>query len=158
MRRCMQGLLALCLLWPLWAVAAIDVYEFDTAEQEARFRSLTQELRCPKCQNQSIADSDADIARDMRARTAEMVREGASDRDVVEFFRARYGDFVSYRPPLALNTALLWFGPAVVLLLGALLVMRQLRRASAAPLDEDGDDQYEGQDGSHRGHRGEKPE
>nr|WP_306799323.1 cytochrome c-type biogenesis protein CcmH [Alcanivorax quisquiliarum] len=129
--------LLVCLFFPTLALSAIDVYEFDTAEQEARFRSLTQELRCPKCQNQSIADSDADIASDMRARTATMVREGATDKEVVEFFRARYGDFVSYRPPLALNTVLLWFGPAVVLLLGGWLVVRQLRRASAAPLDDD---------------------
>ena len=130
-------LLALCLLLPLAAAAVIDVYEFDSAEQEARFRSLTQELRCPKCQNQSIADSDADIAADMRARTAEMIRDGASDRDVVEFFRARYGDFVSYRPPFAVNTLLLWLGPVVVVLIGGGLVGRQLRRASQAPLDDD---------------------
>lgn len=137
MIRLLKQALLLCLFFPALAGGAIDVYEFDTAEQEARFRSLTQELRCPKCQNQSIADSDADIASDMRARTAAMVREGATDKEVVEFFRARYGDFVSYRPPLALNTVLLWFGPAVVLLLGGWLVMRQLRRASAAPLDDD---------------------
>jgi len=134
----MIRLLAMLCLWlPLAAAAVIDVYEFDSAEQEARFRTLTQELRCPKCQNQSIADSDADIAADMRARTAEMIRAGASDRDVVEFFRARYGDFVSYRPPFAVNTLLLWLGPVVVVVIGGVLVVRQLRRASRAPLDDE---------------------
>ena len=135
-------LITLCLLLPLAAAAVIDVYEFDSAEQEARFRTLTQELRCPKCQNQSIADSDADIATDMRARTAEMIRNGASNDEVVDFFRARYGDFVSYRPPFAVNTLLLWLGPVVVVLIGGGLMARQLRRASRAPLDDDetGDD------------------
>lgn len=152
MMRLLQQILRLCLLVPALAVGAIDVYEFDTPEQEARFRSLTQELRCPKCQNQSIADSDADIASDMRARTAAMVRDGATDREVVEFFRARYGDFVSYRPPLALSTVLLWFGPAVVLLLGGWLVVRQLRRAATAPLDDDDTEQpLEASEDDHQG-------
>ena len=122
---------------PLLALAAIDVYEFDTPEQEARFRSLTQELRCPKCQKQSIADSDADISGDMRLRTAEMIREGYTDREVVDFFRDRYGDFVSYRPPFDATTLLLWLGPGLVLLAGGILVVRLLRRASAAADDEE---------------------
>ncbi|MCH8543491.1 MAG: cytochrome c-type biogenesis protein CcmH [Alcanivorax sp.] len=117
---------------PVLAFAAIDVYEFDTPEQEARFRSLTQELRCPKCQNQSIADSDADISGDMRMRTAEMIREGHTDREVVDFFRERYGDFVSYRPPFDATTLLLWLGPGIVLLAGGILIVRLLRRANAA--------------------------
>ncbi|WP_245932463.1 cytochrome c-type biogenesis protein [Isoalcanivorax indicus] len=128
----------LCAL-PLLVLAAIDVYEFDSPEQEARFRSLTQELRCPKCQNQSIADSDADISGDMRARTAQMIRDGHSDREVVDFFRERYGDFVSYRPPLAANTAVLWLGPGIVLLFGGLLIFRLMRRAARAA-DQDDDD------------------
>lgn len=134
-----RALVALLCALPLAAMAAIDVYEFDSPEQEARFRSLTQELRCPKCQNQSIADSDADISGDMRARTAQMIREGYSDREVVDFFRARYGDFVSYRPPLAMNTAVLWLGPGIVLLLGGLLVFRLMRRAAQAA-DQDDED------------------
>ncbi|MEY1661444.1 cytochrome c-type biogenesis protein [Isoalcanivorax beigongshangi] len=135
-------LLCLMLVLPLGAAAVIDVYEFETAEQEQRFRALTQELRCPKCQNQSIADSDADIAGDMRARTALMLREGHSDREVVDYFRARYGDFVSYRPPVALNTALLWFSPLLILLIGGVLVVRALRRANRAPLEDDNEETH----------------
>lgn len=100
------------------ALAAIDVYQFDTEEQETRFRVLTEELRCPKCQNQSIADSDAGIAQDMRERVARMIREGHDDQAIVDYFVDRYGDFVSYRPPVNAQTLVLWLGPAILLLLG----------------------------------------
>ena len=139
--RLLRYWLVLLLSLPILALAAIDVYEFDTPEQEARFRSLTQELRCPKCQNQSIADSDADISGDMRERTAQMIREGHTDREVVDFFRERYGDFVSYRPPFDATTLLLWLGPGLVLLAGGILIVRLLRRASAAADNEEGDNE-----------------
>ncbi|MFP1683401.1 cytochrome c-type biogenesis protein [Alloalcanivorax sp. C16-1] len=129
-------LCALLLASPLRA--AIDLYQFDNTDQQDRFHRLTEELRCPKCQNQSIADSDAEIARDMRERTARMIREGRSDQEVVNFFVDRYGDFVSYRPPVNERTAILWMGPLGLLLLGALAIALLVRRASRrAELEED---------------------
>lgn len=82
----------------LSAMAATDIYQFETPEQEQRFRVLLDELRCPKCQNQSLADSDAGIAQDMRARVEIMIKEGKSNDEIVDYFVARYGNFVSYRP------------------------------------------------------------
>ena len=129
-------LCALLLASPLRA--AIDIYQFDNTDQQDRFHRLTEELRCPKCQNQSIADSDAEIARDMRERTARMIREGRSDQEVVNFFVDRYGDFVSYRPPVNERTAILWMGPLGLLLLGVLAIVLLVRRASRrAELEED---------------------
>ncbi|GAA5136317.1 cytochrome c-type biogenesis protein [Alloalcanivorax gelatiniphagus] len=129
-------LLTLVLAAPLQA--AIDIYQFDTTDQQDRFHRLTEELRCPKCQNQSIADSDAQIARDMRDRTASMIREGHSDQEVVDFFVTRYGDFVSYRPPVNERTAILWMGPLGLMLIGVLAIVMLVRRASrSAELEED---------------------
>lgn len=127
----MKKLMALLLCLPLIAHAAIAVYEFETPEQEQRFRYLIEELRCPKCQNQSISDSDADIARDMRAQVAEMLREGRSDEEIVQFFVTRYGDFVTYKPPVNAETMILWAGPGVVFVIGLVLVVVQIRRARA---------------------------
>ena len=127
----MKTLLAMLLCLPLLAHAAIAVYEFETPEQEQRFRNLIEELRCPKCQNQSISDSDADIAQDMREQVAEMLREGRSDEEIVQFFVTRYGDFVTYKPPVNAETMILWAGPGVVFVIGLMLVLLQIRRARA---------------------------
>src|SRR3954468_3825984 len=83
---------------------------------EARMVRITSELRCLVCQNQTIADSNASLAVDLRRETRELLGQGKSDADVIEYMTARYGDFVLYRPPLRVTTALLWFGPAVMLL------------------------------------------
>jgi cytochrome c-type biogenesis protein CcmH len=99
--------------------AEIDVYQFDSPAQEARFERLIKELRCPKCQNNSLHDSDALIARDLRQIIYEQIRAGKTDAEIVSYLRARYGDFISYRPPLRPSTWLLWFGPLVLLLAGA---------------------------------------
>lgn len=130
----------LFLLLPLQAMAAIDVYQFDNPQQEARFRVLTEELRCPKCQNQSIADSDADLARDMRDRVHTMIVEGKSDAEIVDYFVSRYGDFVSYRPPVNARTSVLWLIPLLMLLGGGLLILFLLRKASARADDNDRED------------------
>lgn len=119
--------------------AAIDVYQFDTAGDEARFRELITELRCPKCQNQAISDSDADIAQDMRAQVATMIRDGRSDDEIVDYFVQRYGQFVTYEPPLNIETVVLWFGPLLVMLAGLALLVAQVRRARALPVDDDED-------------------
>ena len=119
------------LLLPLQLLAAIDVYSFDSEQQEDRFHVLTEELRCPKCQNQSIADSDAELARDMRDRVHSMILDGKSDAEIVEYFVSRYGDFVSYRPPVNARTSVLWGIPLLMLLGGGMLIISLLRRASA---------------------------
>lgn len=129
------ALLTLLLAAPLQA--AIDIYQFDDTAQQDRFHRLTEELRCPKCQNQSIADSDAEIARDMRDRVATMIRDGRSNEEIVQFFVARYGDFVSYRPPVNERTAILWVGPVSLLILGGLGILLLARRASRRVEEDD---------------------
>ena len=128
------GLLML-LVMPAWA--AIDVYQFETAEQEQRFRELGKELRCPKCQNQSIGDSDAGIAQDMRDRVHRMILEGKSDEEITAFFVSRYGDFVTYRPPVTPVTSVLWVIPLLLLGGGIAVIVLLLRRASKKVDDDE---------------------
>ncbi len=127
-------LLFTSLLW-----AAIDVLEFDSPEQEALFQQLTQELRCLVCQNQNLADSDADLARDLRMEVYEMVKSGQNAEEIKAFLVARYGDFVLYRPPLQRNTLLLWGLPPLLLLVGLLALWRflaQSRKSTAQAVTE----------------------
>jgi cytochrome c-type biogenesis protein CcmH len=95
---------------------------------EARAREISRELRCLVCRNQSIDDSDADLAHDLRVLVRERLKSGDSNDQTIGFIRARYGDFVLLRPPFAIGTALLWGGPLLVLLLGAFAVARLYRR------------------------------
>jgi cytochrome c-type biogenesis protein CcmH len=99
---------------------------------EKRVMALSSELRCLVCQNQTLADSNAELAVDLRNSIREQMKRGASDQDIIGFMTARYGDFVLYRPPLKATTLLLWFGPFLLLAAGALIVVRRLRRRSAA--------------------------
>lgn len=112
--------------------AAIETYQFDTPEQEARFRQLGFELRCPKCQNQAIGDSDAEISGDLRAEVYRMLMEGASDAEIKDFMVARYGRYVLYNPPLDKQTLVLWFGPAGLLLIGGVFVALRIRQSKKA--------------------------
>ncbi|RMT83945.1 cytochrome c-type biogenesis protein [Pseudomonas viridiflava] len=109
------------------AQAAIDAYTFRDEAERARYAELTRELRCPKCQNQDIADSNAPIAADLRKEIYRMLGEGRSNQQIIEFMVDRYGDFVRYKPALTSRTWLLWFGPAG-LLLGGLAVMTVIVR------------------------------
>jgi len=135
MKRLIRGAL-LGLFLATTAHAAIDTYEFrDDAERE-RYRTLTEELRCPKCQNQNIADSNAPIAMDLRQEIFRMLEEGKSNDQIVDFLVDRYGDFVRYSPPVNAKTLLLWYGPAGLLVLGfgaltTILVRR--RRVEKSP-------------------------
>ena len=97
--------------------AAIDVYEFDSVQQEAQYRGLIEELRCPKCQNQNLAGSDAPIAQDLKQKTYDLVRDNRSDGEIREYMQERYGDFISYKPPVRPSTWILWFFPPVLLIL-----------------------------------------
>jgi cytochrome c-type biogenesis protein CcmH len=98
--------------------------------------SVTAELRCLVCQNQTIADSHADLAVDLRNQVRDMLRQGKTDREIIDYMTARYGDFVLYRPPVKPTTMLLWFGPAVLLLGGLTTLVLVLRRRSRMA-DED---------------------
>lgn len=124
-------LLCLVLLAPV-ALAAIDTYEFESEEQRLRFYQLSGELRCPKCQNQNIADSNAPIATDLRREVHRMLVEGKDDKQIIAFMVDRYGDFVRYKPALTPATMVLWFGPGVLLLGGFVFLLVLLRRRQRA--------------------------
>ena len=129
----MRKLLGACVLGLSLSVqAAIETYQFDSPDQEARFRQLGYELRCPKCQNQAIGDSDAEISGDLRAEVYRMLKEGATDAEIKDFMVARYGRYVLYNPPLDQQTLVLWFGPAGLLVLGGILVVLRIRQSKKA--------------------------
>lgn len=117
------------------AHAAIDTYEFAKDGDRERFRELTKELRCPKWQNQDIADSNAPIAADLRKEIFRMLGEGKDNQQIIDFMVDRYGDFVRYKPALTGKTALLWFGPAGLLLTGLVVMAVIVRRRRVAPAD-----------------------
>ncbi|MFQ2149305.1 cytochrome c-type biogenesis protein [Aeromonas jandaei] len=138
----MKVLIASLLLLLGWvvqapAMAAIDVYTFDNDNQEQVFRELTRELRCPKCQNQDIADSNAGLAKDLRDKTYQMVRQGKDKDEIVDYMVARYGNFILYNPPLMASTLILWLGPLLVIVIGLGVVVMRSRRpvAAAKPVD-----------------------
>lgn len=99
------------------ASAGIEAYEFKSSEDETRYRALIEELRCPKCQNQNLAGSDAPIALDLKQKTYEMINDGRSDTEIRDYMFERYGDFISYKPPVRPSTWILWFFPPVLLIL-----------------------------------------
>ena len=112
-----------------WAV--IETYEFSSPDLERRYHALSQELRCPKCQNQNIADSNAPIARDLRVVLYEQLEAGATDDEILAFMVARYGEFVRYRPGMDRNTVLLWTAPGLLLVLGAFGFLMHFRRRTS---------------------------
>lgn len=113
LRMCLSMLLCFAALLPLQA--AEEMLKFESTQQQALFRELTAELRCPKCQNQNIADSNAVVAVDMRNKTYQLVQEGQSKQQVLDYMKQRYGDFVHYQPPLQWSTIWLWLLPAALL-------------------------------------------
>ena len=112
--------------------APVEFNQFDTPQQEADYRGLIQELRCPQCQNNNIADSNATIATDMRAKTLELLKQGKSKDEVVNYMIERYGNFVTYDPPLTPVTVLLWVLPFALLLLGFGLIWKRNSKAGHA--------------------------
>jgi cytochrome c-type biogenesis protein CcmH len=119
-------------LWAPAVQAAIEEIEFASAEDRMRYERLVAELRCPKCLSGNIAGSDAPIAADLRAEVLKQINAGRSDDEIEDFMTERYGDFILYRPPLTLGTALLWFGPGLLLLAGLVTVRRMMRSTSSA--------------------------
>jgi len=112
---------------PILAVD-IEFHEFDDPQTERLYLDLIAELRCVKCQNQNLAESSAEIAKDMRDKTYALVTEGKSREDVVNYMTARYGDFVLYKPPFKAATLLLWMGPPILLLFSLYIVVSLVRR------------------------------
>ena len=117
----------LCLIFIVTpSLAAIEAYEFKSAEMEADYVKLINELRCLVCQNQNLSGSNADLAKDLRRQTHEMLMQDKTPDQVVEYMVARYGDFVLYRPQFKTSTLLLWLGPFILLLLVLVLVIRHM--------------------------------
>lgn len=130
---------AFALLLAAGAAFAIDPLPFKDEAEAVRFQRLVAELRCTVCQNQNLADSNAELAKDLRLRVFEMMQQGRSDAEIKQFLVERYGDFVLYKPPVKPTTWLLWFGPGVVVLIGAAMVVLSVRRrARALPADAQG--------------------
>lgn len=136
-------LMALLLMAAEKASAVVfEPREFASAQHEARYRQLNEELRCLVCQNQNIAGSDAALAQDLRREVYRMLNEGLTDEQIADYMVQRYGDFVLYRPPLRPLTVALWAGPFVLLVLGMVFLWRVMRRRQAgaveqAPLSEE---------------------
>ena len=119
------------------SLAAVDVQSFSTTQQAQRYQKLIEELRCLVCQNQNLADSNAELAQDLRHKVSRMIREGRSDQQILDYLVDRYGDFVRYRPPVNGSTLLLWLGPLLFLLLGGGMLWRVIRWQ--LPADSGGD-------------------
>lgn len=129
------ALCALCVSMPNSAFAKEAAPLAADPVTEKRLLAITTELRCLVCQNQTIADSNADLANDFRREIRKLIGEGKSDQEILDFMVARYGDFVRYRPPMKGTTVLLWAGPGVLLILGLTLLIRFLRRRNSAISD-----------------------
>ncbi len=105
------------------AYAAIDIYEFKDKDKELRFHHLTSDMRCPKCQNQNLADSNAAIAQDLKQKIFLMLEADKNDTEIIDYMVARYGDFVLYEPRFNRQNAVLWLGPGALLLFGLIVVV-----------------------------------
>jgi cytochrome c-type biogenesis protein CcmH len=137
-------LASLLVLFSCGIMAVTSDESFDDPVLQARYDKFTQELRCLVCQNQTIADSNAGLASDLRNQTREMLLSGATDEEIVTYMTERYGDFVLYRPPLKPKTWLLWSAPVVFLLLGMLVAVRIIRsRSGSDELPDEGEEAFE---------------
>lgn len=106
----------------------IDTYEFDNQQTRERYQTLVKELRCPKCQNQNLADSNSQIAIDLRAKVYEMINDNKTDDQIIDFMVLRYGDFVLYSPKVNKQTYILWFGPLAAFIVGIFILILMLRK------------------------------
>jgi cytochrome c-type biogenesis protein CcmH len=111
--------------------APIETFKFDSPEKEKVFHKLSEELRCLVCQNQNIAESNADLAKDLRLEIYTMLSQGKTEDEIVDFMVQRYGDYVLYRPPFKPLTWLLWLGPAIVFVFGLIFVVRFMKAQSS---------------------------
>lgn len=125
------------LLFSSVAFSSIDALNFTSPQQESDYHQLTQSLRCPQCQNNNIADSNATIAVDMRGKVFELLQEGKSKNDVVDYMVARYGNFVTYDPPMTASTLVLWIAPLLLALLGVVFLLRRKPKVQSAVKSQD---------------------
>jgi cytochrome c-type biogenesis protein CcmH len=123
-------MITLCLLSFNSAYAAIDTYQFKEADKRTRFHQLTADLRCPKCQNQNLADSNSEIAQDLRQKVYEMLEAEQSNAEIVDYMVLRYGDFVLYEPRFNRQNAILWLAPLLLLFIGLSIVVYLTRQTS----------------------------
>ena len=124
----MKAWLVVLIFCAAFSVHGTEIRTFDDPQKQQRYEGLIKELRCLVCQNQSLADSDADLAKDLRDEVYGIIQSGKSEQEAVKFLVDRYGDFVLYRPPVKANTSLLWAGPFLLLLGGLVFLVRQARR------------------------------
>lgn len=146
-----------CLALSAKVLASIGAVEFDSEQELARYQGLVHELRCPKCQNQNLSDSNSEIAVDLRNQVARMVGEGQSNEQIKEYMVNRYGDFVLYRPPMQKNTLVLWWGPLAMVIVGLgvfLFTVFQRRKLAAAVENPEpyAVEDYSEEDPTQRGH------
>lgn len=139
--RLLSLVFGLFLALPSFAVVEGYKYQFETLDETQRFVHLNETLRCPKCQNQNLADSNSPIASDMRQKIYELMLDGQSNDDITQYMVDRYGEFVRYNPSFNPETFMLWFGPALMLVFGVILLIairNNLNRTNAAaPLSEE---------------------
>lgn len=128
----MKHFITLVLLMMFATSHALDYRRLDNPEQQEAYESLTSELRCLVCQNQTIKDSNAELAGDLRRQVYEMLQQGKNKDEILRFMTDRYGEFVLYKPPFETKTGLLWIGPAVFLLLGIVAIFIYVRRKKTA--------------------------
>ncbi|MEH6466107.1 MAG: cytochrome c-type biogenesis protein [Porticoccus sp.] len=119
-------------------LSVVEVKEFSSEQMRERFHVLVTELRCPKCQNQNLADSNSPISADLRDEIFRMLEEGKSDGEIIDFLVTRYGEFVMYRPPIKKTTMMLWFMPGVLLLAGIVIIFSVRRRQMIRTTNVDG--------------------
>lgn len=132
----MHKLLIPLLIFFASVCSAEAIYQFDSEVDEARFKAFTYELRCPTCQSQNLAGSDAMIAQDLRRDIYEQIQDGRSDKEITDNMVARYGDYILYRPPLTKATFALWAAPAVLLIIGIIAIILLVRRRRAEQLEQ----------------------
>ena len=133
-------LISLILFAAIPVHAGIEVLQFKSPETEARYKHLTNTLRCLVCQNENLADSNAELAKQLRAQIYKMLNEDASDKQIVDYMVSRYGNFVLYSPPLIPTTYLLWIGPFVLLVIGIVIMQLVIRRNRTQKLAIDNTD------------------
>ena len=139
----MKKMIAVLLLMPLALFAVDNSDALEDPELQARYETITRELRCLVCQNTPISDSNAPLAEDLRNQVREMLLAGSSNREIYSYMTDRYGDFVLYKPPFVKRTLLLWLAPGILLLLGGTVLVRTVRQRAAMPIDDDDENEEE---------------
>lgn len=128
----MKHLFIILLLMVYSSSYAVDYHQLSDPEQQKNYETLISELRCLVCQNQTIADSNAELAADLRRQVYEMLQQGKTKQEIADFMTARYGDFVLYNPPFKAKTGILWLAPVIFLLIGLIVVFLFVRRKKTA--------------------------